>query len=261
MNIYVDNVLIFNEVIDGKDKLGQKTLHYRKIDNNSLLQMIGRIGRFKPGRAVIISDTPDPEEDRPGTCAQGARDRDPVRPRAPDVEVRPQALGARVHVEGEPPRGRVRRGLADRDRGDRPPHPRDNMEGAPDERDPLRPGLCPHDLERAHLRRLRDGQVPAGQRRVRRLAEPRLQDRDGGARPPVPLRLRQVERAQHQGDISSSGYYERTGRAPSSRGSSRTGYSSGSSRRRGRTTKRRGTSLNDLLVSSEKEAIPRDVST
>lgn len=62
VNIYVDNVLIFNEVIDGKDKLGHKTLHYKKIDNNSLLQMTGRIGRFKPGRAVIISDTPIPKK-------------------------------------------------------------------------------------------------------------------------------------------------------------------------------------------------------
>src|SRR5207248_1315218 len=62
VNIYVDNVLIFNEVIDGKDKLGHKTLHYKKIDNNSLLQMIGRIGRFKPGRAVVITDTPIPKK-------------------------------------------------------------------------------------------------------------------------------------------------------------------------------------------------------
>jgi HrpA-like RNA helicase len=62
VNIYVDNALIFNEVIDGKEKEGQKTLHYKKIDNNSLLQMIGRIGRFKPGRAVIISDTPIPKK-------------------------------------------------------------------------------------------------------------------------------------------------------------------------------------------------------
>jgi HrpA-like RNA helicase len=62
VNIYVDNVLIFNEVIDGKERLGQKTLHYKKIDNNSLLQMIGRVGRFKPGRAVIISDTPIPKK-------------------------------------------------------------------------------------------------------------------------------------------------------------------------------------------------------
>jgi HrpA-like RNA helicase len=62
VNIYVDNVLIFNEVIDGKDHLGQKTLKYGKLDNNSLLQMIGRIGRFKPGRAVIISDTHVPKK-------------------------------------------------------------------------------------------------------------------------------------------------------------------------------------------------------
>jgi HrpA-like RNA helicase len=62
VNIYVDNVLIFDDAIDGQDKLGQKTLHYKKIDNNSLLQMMGRIGRFKPGRAVIITDTPLPEK-------------------------------------------------------------------------------------------------------------------------------------------------------------------------------------------------------
>ena len=65
VNIYVDNVLILNEVIDGKDRLGQKSLHYKKIDNNSLLQMIGRIGRFKAGRAVIISDTPIPSKINP----------------------------------------------------------------------------------------------------------------------------------------------------------------------------------------------------
>lgn len=65
VNIYVDNALIFNEVIDSKDKLGQKTLQYGKIDNNSLLQMIGRIGRFKPGRAVIISDIPIPKKINP----------------------------------------------------------------------------------------------------------------------------------------------------------------------------------------------------
>ncbi len=65
VNIYLDNVLIFNEVIDGKDRFGQKTLHYKKIDNNFLLQMIGRVGRFKPGRAVIISDTHVPKEIKP----------------------------------------------------------------------------------------------------------------------------------------------------------------------------------------------------
>ena len=62
VNIYVDNVLIFDDVIDSKDKLGQKALHYSKIDNNSLLQMIGRIGRFKPGRAVILTDSPLPKK-------------------------------------------------------------------------------------------------------------------------------------------------------------------------------------------------------
>lgn len=62
VNIYVDNVLIFNEVIDSKDTFGQKNLEYKTIDQNSLLQMIGRIGRFKPGRAVILSDTPVPKK-------------------------------------------------------------------------------------------------------------------------------------------------------------------------------------------------------
>ena len=65
VNIYVDNVLIFDDVIDSKDKLGQKTLHYTSIDNNSLLQMMGRIGRFKPGRAVILSDAPLPKKINP----------------------------------------------------------------------------------------------------------------------------------------------------------------------------------------------------
>src|SRR2546422_8560738 len=65
VNIYVDNVLIFDDVIDAKDKLGQKTLHYGSIDNNSLLQMMGRIGRFKPGRAVILTDTPIPKKINP----------------------------------------------------------------------------------------------------------------------------------------------------------------------------------------------------
>ena len=65
VNIYVDNVLIFIEVIDGKEKFGRKTLHYKKIDNNSLLQMIGRVGRFKPGRAVIVSDIPVPRKIAP----------------------------------------------------------------------------------------------------------------------------------------------------------------------------------------------------
>src|SRR5437667_1432237 len=65
VNIYVDNVLIFDDVIDSKDKLGVKTLHYTSIDNNSLLQMIGRIGRFKPGRAVILTDSPLPKKINP----------------------------------------------------------------------------------------------------------------------------------------------------------------------------------------------------
>src|SRR5213594_3643691 len=65
VNIYVDNVLIFNDVIDAKYRLGQKTLYYKKIDNNSLLQMMGRIGRFKPGRAVILTDAPLSKRIRP----------------------------------------------------------------------------------------------------------------------------------------------------------------------------------------------------
>jgi len=65
VNIYVDNVLIFNDVIESKDKLGRKTLKYSKIDNNSLLQMMGRIGRFKPGRAVILTDVNIPKKINP----------------------------------------------------------------------------------------------------------------------------------------------------------------------------------------------------
>jgi HrpA-like RNA helicase len=65
VNIYVDNVLIFNEMIDSKDKLGEKNLEYKTVDHNSLLQMIGRIGRFKPGRAVVVSDTPIPKKIEP----------------------------------------------------------------------------------------------------------------------------------------------------------------------------------------------------
>jgi HrpA-like RNA helicase len=65
VNIYVDNVLIFDDVIDSKDKLGQKTLHYSSIDNNSLLQMMGRVGRFKPGRAVVLTDQPLPKQINP----------------------------------------------------------------------------------------------------------------------------------------------------------------------------------------------------
>ena len=61
VNVQVDNVLIFNDTIDSKDRLGQKTLKYNKIDNNSLLQMMGRIGRFKPGRAVVLTNTPIPK--------------------------------------------------------------------------------------------------------------------------------------------------------------------------------------------------------
>jgi len=61
VNIYVDNVLIFNDVINSRDRLGQKTLRYSKLDNNSLLQMMGRIGRFKPGRAVILTDSAIPK--------------------------------------------------------------------------------------------------------------------------------------------------------------------------------------------------------
>ena len=65
VNIYVDNVLVFDDVIDSKDKLGVKTLHYGSIDNNTLLQMMGRVGRFKPGRAVILTDEPLPKQINP----------------------------------------------------------------------------------------------------------------------------------------------------------------------------------------------------
>ncbi len=77
VNIYVDNVLIFNEVIDSKDRLGQKTLRYRKLDNNALLQMIGRIGRFKPGRAVVLSDTPVPKKIDPVPVRKGLESETP----------------------------------------------------------------------------------------------------------------------------------------------------------------------------------------
>src|SRR5438046_6644478 len=65
VNIYVDNVLIFDDVIDSKDKLGQNTLHYTSIDNNSLLQMMGRVGRYKPCPPVIMTDSPLPEKTDP----------------------------------------------------------------------------------------------------------------------------------------------------------------------------------------------------
>ena len=65
VNVQVDNVLIFNDTIDSKDRLGQKTLKYNKIDNNSLLQMMGRIGRFRPGRAVVLTDSPVPRKLEP----------------------------------------------------------------------------------------------------------------------------------------------------------------------------------------------------
>ena len=65
VNIYVDNVLIFNDVINSRDRLGQKTLRYAKLDNNSLLQMMGRVGRFKAGRAVILTDAPIPKRIEP----------------------------------------------------------------------------------------------------------------------------------------------------------------------------------------------------
>ena len=65
VNIYLDNVLIFNEAIDSVDRLGEKSLNYRRLDNNSLLQMMGRVGRFKPGRAVVISMVPIPKDITP----------------------------------------------------------------------------------------------------------------------------------------------------------------------------------------------------
>jgi HrpA-like RNA helicase len=65
VNVYVDNVLIFNESIVSKERSGHKSLDYRAVDNNSLLQMIGRVGRFKKGRAVIITETPLPKKISP----------------------------------------------------------------------------------------------------------------------------------------------------------------------------------------------------
>ena len=61
VNIYVDNVLIFNDTISSRDRLGQMALRYSRLDISSLLQMMGRIGRFKAGRAVILTDSPVPK--------------------------------------------------------------------------------------------------------------------------------------------------------------------------------------------------------
>ncbi len=129
VNIYVDNVLIFNEVIDSKDKLGEKTLRYRKLDNNSLLQMMGRIGRFKPGRAVILSDTPVPKKIDPTPVKKDLETETPFDLVLSDVEVRPGVLRAGVHVEGGPAGGRLRGGLAGGHRSHRPPQPQDYPEG------------------------------------------------------------------------------------------------------------------------------------
>src|SRR5260370_32963218 len=52
VNIYVDNVLIFDDVIDSKDRLAQKALHYPNIDTNSLLHMIRIITPFNPPLAL-----------------------------------------------------------------------------------------------------------------------------------------------------------------------------------------------------------------
>jgi len=65
VNIYLDNALIFNEAIESKDRMGRKTLSYKSLDNNSLLQMMGRVGRFKPGRAVILSEVTVPKKISP----------------------------------------------------------------------------------------------------------------------------------------------------------------------------------------------------
>ena len=125
VNIYVDNVLIFNEVIDGKDKLGQKIAPVQE-DRQQLAAADDREDRpvqARPGGHHLRHARSRRRSPR-YRCARRSRRETPVRPGAPHVEVRPQALGARVHVEGEPPRGRLRGGLAHRDRGDRPPDAR-----------------------------------------------------------------------------------------------------------------------------------------
>ena len=153
MNIYVDNVLIFNEVIDSKDKLGQKTLQYRKMDNNSLLQMMGRIGRFKPGRAVIISDTPIPKKINPMPVRKALETETPF-----DLVLLMSKYGLKLSElefmsKVDHTRSRLRGGLA---RWTSEPSTAAaheiNLEGAPDERDPLRAGLRAHDLQRPDLR-------------------------------------------------------------------------------------------------------------
>ena len=78
VNIYVDNVLVFNDVINSRDRLGQKTLRYSRLDNNSLLQMMGRVGRFKPGRAVILTDSPIPKRIDPTPVLKSLETETPI---------------------------------------------------------------------------------------------------------------------------------------------------------------------------------------
>src|SRR3989442_7123774 len=60
--MHIVNVLIFVQVNNQKDMRAMNTHHYTNIENNSSLQMMGRIGRFKPGRAVILTDSPIPKK-------------------------------------------------------------------------------------------------------------------------------------------------------------------------------------------------------
>ena len=235
VNIYVDNVLIFNEVIDGKEKEGQKTLHYKKIDNNSLLQMIGRIGRFKPGRAVIISDTPIPKKITPIPVRKALETETPFDLvllmskyglKLSDLEFMSKVNHREVAFAED---WLIKIGAIER-------HSHEITEKG------LLMSEIPYDPDFAHMissalisGRLRHGEVPPRERGVRRLAQPRLEDRHGG-RSPASSCMASTSRASSTSRRSSSRGTRRTRRGPSSRGSSGTGSTSGSSRRRGRAT-------------------------
>ena len=112
VNIFVDNVLVFNEVVDGKDRLGQKELEYKTIDNNSLLQMMGRVGRFKPGRAVLLSDTPIPKVITPRKVRKSLERETPFDLVLLMSKYRLETLRTGIHVQTEPQGTGVCRELA-----------------------------------------------------------------------------------------------------------------------------------------------------
>ncbi len=202
VNIYVDNVLIFNDVIDSKDKLGQKTLRYTKIDNNSLLQMVGRIGRFKPGRAVILTDTPLPKKVNPTPVRKALETETPF-----DLVLLMSKYGLKLSELEFMSRVDHREvafaedwlieiGAIDRRTL------KATWKGILMSEIPYEPDFAHMILERPDFWRLRDGEVPIGQRRLRRFAQPRLQVGCGRRRSSATVWLRQVERTQHQSTSS-----------------------------------------------------------